>query len=354
MRARETTGEILIRVEDLRTSSIPVVQAITREGIPDDGRNNAYRTFDSYPTLDPRWLYHHLHGESIANAHTGRTRMTRILVGVVCAIAVLLIVLVAWRFRHEHRIERIWRALAEAGSPEAEHQHFHPQMVESLPAPARRYLLHAIEPGTPLATSVRLDISGSIRLSRDADPLPMDSEEILAPPRGYIWRARVRQGPVTIRGFDAYAEGEAEMRWWLAGFLPVVRAKGDDLARSAIGRLLGEAVFLPAILLPARGAIWAPVNDSTARVRLKAKDEVVEITVEVGPDGSLRSVSFPRWNADPANGPEGYLRFATDQFAEEQTFNGYTIPTRFRSGWRLGDVDEFAFFFASITNAEYR
>jgi hypothetical protein len=280
--------------------------------------------------------------------------MTRILVGVACAIAVLLIVLVASRFRHGYRIEQRWRALAEAGSPEAEHERFHPQMVDSLPAPARRYLLHAIEPGTPLATSVRLDISGSIRLSRDADPLPMDSEEILAPPRGYIWRARVRQGGLTIRGFDAYSDGEAEMRWWLGGLIPVVRAKGDDLARSAIGRLLGEAVFLAATLLPGRGAVWEQVNDSTARVRLKAKDEVVEITVEVGPDGSLRSIAFPRWNADPANGPVGYLRFASDQFTEERTFNGYTIPTRYRSGWRLGDADEFAFFFAAITNAEYR
>jgi hypothetical protein len=278
----------------------------------------------------------------------------RILVGVVGAIVLLLVLLVALRLGNESRIEQLWRTLADARSPDVEHQRFHPQMVEGLPAPARRYLLHAIEPGTPLATSVRLDISGSIRLSRDADPLPMDSEEILAPPRGYIWRARVRQGPVTIRGFDAYAEGEAEMRWWLAGVIPVVRAKGDDLSRSAIGRLLGEAVFLPATLLPGRGAVWEQVNDSTARVRLKAKDEVVEITVEVGPDGSLQGVVFPRWNADPANGPVGYLRFASDQFTEERTFNGYTIPTRYRSGWRLGDADEFAFFFAAITNAEYR
>jgi hypothetical protein len=37
-------------------------------------------------------------------------------------------------------------------------------MVAELPVPVKRYFLHAIKPGTPVASSVSLKMSGSFRM----------------------------------------------------------------------------------------------------------------------------------------------------------------------------------------------
>jgi len=143
--------------------------------------------------------------------------------------------LVWLRRRQSQQVEDVWRSLTWPPSEER----FRTEMIADLPAPARRYLLHAIQPGTPLDRSVRLGMSGSIRMSPDGDLLRMDSEELLAAERGYVWRARIEWGPLSIRGHDLYVDGERRMRWWLAGIVPVVRADGPELSRSAAGRLLG-------------------------------------------------------------------------------------------------------------------
>lgn len=250
-------------------------------------------------------------------------------------------------------------------------ERFDPSMVQGLPKPARRYLLHAIAPGTPLASSVRLTIPGEIRLATDGPPLPMESEEVLVAGRGYVWRARVGRGAKWVVGYDRLLDGDGEMRWWLWGVIPVAHATGDDVSRSAVGRLLGESIFLPSMLLSRdarsdgrggrtadgidhRGVRWEAVDDATGRVHVAAFGEETTLTLDIDPDGRLRRVTFPRWNGDPRNGPVGYLPFGSDRFAEERSVAGYTIPTRVRAGWRLGDEDEYPFFFARITEIEYR
>lgn len=259
--------------------------------------------------------------------------------------------LLVWRRSQERRVQQAWNGL-EAPAPA---ERFDPAMVADLPGPARRYLLHAIDPGTRLSSSVRLTISGSIRMSRGGDLLSMESEELLTAERGYVWRARIEMGALPIRGHDLYVDGEGRMRWWLAGLIPVVRADGPEVSRSAAGRLVAEtALFLPAMLLPGRGARWEAVDTSTATVRLEAGGEKADITMVVDRAGRLQRLTVPRWNADPEVGPVGYLPFASDEFEGERTFGGYTLPTGFRAGWSLGEDGEFPFFYPNLEEADYR
>ncbi|MFP4624791.1 MAG: DUF6544 family protein, partial [Gemmatimonadota bacterium] len=228
-------------------------------------------------------------------------------------------------------------------------------MVDGLPAPARRYLLRAIAPGTPLATSAEVTMGGTIQLAPDADPLPMRAEQILSKERGFAWRARVGRGLVRIRGYDRLLDGVGEMRWWLLGVVPVVNASGEDFDRSAAGRLAAETVLMvPSLLLPEAGAEWEPVDDRRARVRLPWSGETEPVTVEVDRDGRLVRVVLQRWNGDPANGPVGRLPFVGDSLGDERTFGGYTVPTTSRAGWRLGEPDERPFFRAAIEAVTYR
>jgi hypothetical protein len=260
-----------------------------------------------------------------------------------------LLVLGGRAFR-ERRLRARWRDLRAA----SEERRFEPSMVEGLPEPARRYLLRAIADGTPLAFSLTTSMKGTIQLQPGGAPVPMEAHAVIAPPRGFIWRARAGRGAMRVSGHDSYYLGQGEMHWALYGFVPVARAGGIDVTRSAAGRLAAEAAMVPAALLPHRGAEWEAVDDATARVRLTVGEEASTLTLTIDAEGRLQRVSLMRWADNVGQGVAGYSRFDICDFTDERTFGGYTIPTRFRAGWRIGDPDEFPFFVAAIDSAEFR
>lgn len=231
---------------------------------------------------------------------------------------------------------------------------FDPYMVDGLPEPARRWLLRSIAPGTPLCYTARLSMRGSIRLKPDAGAIPMKAEQILAPPRGFIWKAHVGKGLMRISGFDRWARGTGMVRWWLYGLVPVVKGEGNDVDRSAAGRLAGEAMLVPASLLPGNGVRWEAIDDHSARFFMTVGNEEIATTIETDEEGRLKRVSIRRWKDDAGNGKPGYARFDVDHWGGERTFDGYTIPTRFRAGWQLGDPGEYPFFYAAIDEISYR
>jgi len=114
-----------------------------------------------------------------------------------------------------------------------------------LPEEVRLYLEHAIAPGTPIATAVRLRMHGEIRLRRW---FPFRAEQVISLDRGMIWNATVRMYGMPIRGSDRLVNGQGAMRWKLLGVIPVMTASGSDITRSAVGRVQGESVWLPAVL----------------------------------------------------------------------------------------------------------
>src|SRR5438067_4432369 len=107
---------------------------------------------------------------------------------------------------------------------------FDPAAITGLPEPARRWLGHAIAPGTPLCSSVELTMHGQIRLGRWR---PFTARQVLAPPDGYLWAARVRLAGLPVTGYDRLGPGAGEMRWRLLGLLPVLNESGSDVTRSA-------------------------------------------------------------------------------------------------------------------------
>lgn len=229
---------------------------------------------------------------------------------------------------------------------------FDPALVADLPEPARRYLLHAIAPGTPLARSVELEMEGTILLAPGGEPVPITAEQVLSPPEGFIWRARTHGGLMRIRGFDRYVDGQGEMRWRLWGLIPVLRADGPDITRSAAARLAMEAVMSPSALIPGRGAEWEPVDEDRAVFRMRVGEERVETTLTVDAVGRPVRVSAPRWREASGSEPAGYSRFDVEMEGELRS-GGYTLPGRIRAGWRLGEPDEFRFFDATLTTARF-
>lgn len=147
----------------------------------------------------------------------------------------------------ERRVRREWDRLCAATSPPGT---FDPTMVADLPEPARRWLTHAIAPGTPLWRSVELAMCGEIRLGAWR---PFTATQVLAPPDGYIWAATARVFGLPVVGYDRLSSSTAEMRWRLLRVVPVMTARGADIVRSAAGRLAGECVLVPTTF---RAAAW--------------------------------------------------------------------------------------------------
>lgn len=218
----------------------------------------------------------------------------------------------------------------------------------SLPEPAQRYLRHAISPAAAPAHAVVLEMTGHIRVGRW---LPFRAVQLHAPPRGYVWAARAGWPPLSISGFDSYEAGDGRMHWALGGRLPVMRASGPDVSRSAAGRLALDAIFVPSALLTADWDAGGGPDTAVAGWTLGGESEAVEITI-VG-DGRVTSVCMQRWG-NPVGRPYG--RYPCGGIVDaEATFDGYTIPSVIRAGWfvRSAEWEKGEFFRARITGATF-
>lgn len=247
--------------------------------------------------------------------------------------------------RKEPSLNDLWQGAAPA------ERKFRSEQVSILPETARRYLDHAIAPGTRLASAVRLKMHGEIKLKRW---FPFRAVEVISRSRGMIWRAGVRMNGVSIRGSDRMVDGEGAMRWKLLGIIPILTVSGPDISRSAAGRLGAELVWLPSALCRAN-VIWEGRDERHVRACLSVHDYPVELDLTVDDAGRLKTIELQRWG-NPAGGEFHCAPFG-GIIEAEGTFAGFTIPTRIRVGWYPGTPrfeTEGEFFRVTIDDAAYR
>jgi hypothetical protein len=206
---------------------------------------------------------------------------------------------------------------------------FDPATLTGLPEPVRRWLTHAIAPGTPLRRVAVLHQHGQIRIGRWQR---YDADWILAPPHGFIWAATTRLGPLSIRGFDRYTNGTGEMRWRLFGRIPFIKTPGPDITRSATGRLAGEFCFVPAAAL-APDVRWEELDDHRAVAGIDVGGLTNRVTRTVN-DTPVRwtASTHPRW-AQPDGKTFGEHPFTALLDGPEATLDGFTIAATARAGW---------------------
>lgn len=236
------------------------------------------------------------------------------------------------RLAHDCKTARMTRALFT--SPVLNQPVFSPDLVADLPEPARRYLLHAIAPGTPLAAAVRLHMEGTMTPKPGSPPLALTADETLAPRRGFVWTAHARMFGMPVRVIDHYFEQNGGIQVHLLGLAPLpFSGNREDVTRSSRGRLIGEAAWCPTVLV-APDISWEAVDDEHAQFTYAVGGESISVTVHVGPAGTPRAFTLNRWGdvGVPAHRLLPY-GFAVE---EEATFEGVTIPTRLRGGWWYG------------------
>jgi len=277
--------------------------------------------------------------------------------GLVLLAGLLTAAILAWSFGHVRyrarmaETEAAWGAIA-APAPALS---FDPAALADSPEIARRYLTHAIAPGTRLTPKVTLTMEGVFRLGDAANPrpMPMTARQRLAAPRAFVWIPQIGTGPLSITGSDGFDGRKGWTRFWMLRALPLVRAADTpDINRSALARPALEAIWAPAALHPALGAVWTQTGPDSADVTFASGPEPVTISLTLSPDGAVENVSTQRWSdANPEN------RFRWQPFGGrafgEASFNGYTIPSQLEAGNHYGTPAYFAFFDVRITGADY-
>jgi hypothetical protein len=169
-----------------------------------------------------------------------------------------------------------------------------------------------------------------------------------------VWAATARAGGLPISGFDRLTHGQGMMQWKLLGLVSVMSASGPDITRSAAGRMMAEAVWLPSVMCRS-GVAWTAPDSLHARARIAVAGETAELTLTVDADGALRQGRLPRWS-NPDNTKFRFVDFGALVEAH-RTFGGFTIPTRLRAGYYPGTPrfdSEGEFFRATVDDAAYR
>ncbi|MBC6432946.1 hypothetical protein FM036_20275 [Nostoc sp. HG1] len=229
---------------------------------------------------------------------------------------------------------------------------FYPELLTDLPDLARRYLEQAIAPGTQLASAVRLWMHGDIKLGQKWHPFK--GEEVICWNRGMIWKATTWMQGLPIWGADRVVDGVSNMQWKILGLFPVMKASGDDITRSGVGRVQGESVWLPSVFCNL-DISWMELGASKVQANFTTLSEPAKLTLTVNDRGMLKQVKFHRWG-NPQGGEFHYVDFG-GIIEESGTFGGYTIPTRLRLGWFF-ESDRFEsegeFFRCTIDKAVYR
>ncbi len=243
-------------------------------------------------------------------------------------------------------LEQLWCAPIVPGTP------FHLEQTSPLPPAARRYLEHTIAPGTPKMSTVRLRMHGAIRLKEVWHPF--DADEVINWNQGFVWRAKAKLKGLPVTGFDCWINGKGAMRWRLLGILPAVTASGPDMDRSAVERMMIEAVWIPSVLLDPN-VTWGGRDATHMTTDLRLKGHRTHLEWSLSEEGRVISISMLRWGNPEGH---GYRTIPFGGIAEkESTFGGFTIPSKLRIGWYFGTdlfEPEGEFFRCAIDEATYR
>lgn len=213
--------------------------------------------------------------------------------------------------------------------------------VDELPDPVRRWLRRCVPVGATGSARMTLTMEGDLRIGRW---MPFRARQVLVGPLGMVWAARASVGPAWIEGSDRIVDGRGSMSWRLLGLVPVMRASGPDVDRSAAGRLAGELLLNPFNAL-APWVRWSAVDDSTVDATVELVGSAHRIRLQYGADGLVESVTFPRWGA-PHGGAYAEHTFRVAQ-SDTVDAGGVTVPGRLVAAW---DDDE-PFFRARISSA---
>jgi hypothetical protein len=218
--------------------------------------------------------------------------------------------------------------------------------VSQLAEPVRRYLAHALRDGGRLDEHVELSMEGHVKVGAW---LSFSARQEFHG-HNFAWRARAGFGPVKpLQVIDRYSDGRGSTEGRLFGRFPFMHADDENTTRAAAARGAAESIWVPASLLPVRGACWRAAAEDHIVVTVSVPPEKPEVHLRIDERGAVRSVCVQRWG-NVGQADYGYIPFG-GEVAAEGRFGDTVIPTALEVGWWYGTPRYNPFFRATISNA---
>ncbi|MEO8679386.1 MAG: DUF6544 family protein [Vicinamibacterales bacterium] len=184
--------------------------------------------------------------------------------------------------------------------------------LSPLPEPVQRYLRVTRAVGQPRVQNYRVRFTGRIRSAPDAAWMPFDVEQQSfadQPTRLFLMRARMFGVPV--EAFHRLTDGHATMRVKVAGAVPIIDARGDEMDRAETVTLFNDMCLLAPGTLVGPNLTWEPVDASTARARFTHRGHTISATLFFDADGRLVNFESDDRSRSMPDGTFTKLRFST-------------------------------------------
>lgn len=208
--------------------------------------------------------------------------------------------------------------------------------VASCPPLVQRYL-HAIGVvGQPKVRNYRLRFRGRIRAAPDARWMPFDADQMSStdpPARFFFMRARMFGIPVAA--FHRLAGGHATMQVKIAGVIPIVDARGEEMDRSEAVTLFNDMCLLAPATLIDPSIAWETIAADTVRARFSSGGRTIAATLHFGADGLLTTFrSDDRSRSSPDGRLFTRLPFSTP-VSDYRRFGAIRLPAHGEARWTL-------------------
>lgn len=166
-----------------------------------------------------------------------------------------------------------------------------PVAAADLPAPVERYFTFTFPQGVPTdITSVEMDMAGDFRRPLKEGFEPTTARQVAdARAPNFVFSADTPIiGPTWAIAYDAFIDGQMEMKAKILSVLTVVDEKGSPkLDQISLRRWLLESPVYPVALLPGGFVRWEAVDQRRARAIVEAYGQTASLMATFRPDGSL-------------------------------------------------------------------
>jgi hypothetical protein len=166
----------------------------------------------------------------------------------------------------------------------------------------------------------------------------------------FAWQARFKLAPLlSLRVHDWYGAGDGALEGRLWNRIPVVRARGPEVARGEAMRYLAELAWVPQAMTANRELEWRGLDEQAVEVATRIGDLRVSVVLHFDSAGDIEAASA---DARPRLvGKDTVETPFRGVFGEYRKLGGVRVPTTAEVSWLLPD-GPFTYFRGRVTGWE--
>ena len=245
-------------------------------------------------------------------------------------IAVLLITSLSylagkWQTKNQTKeeIRNLRRCMADMSSKVYDEDQLH-----GLPEPVQRYFRYALKDGQPYVSSVFLKHDGQFKTGLDKEWINIEGEQYFsAEEPGFLWIGKTALFSVR----DMYICGKGKIKVTLFNLFKLVNGEGPKYDQGELLRWLGESVWFPTNLLPGPRLQWSEVDDETADLLFRYKEQMLTYRVGFNEKGEITQLETRRYMG------EEDLETWIGRVNNYEEIKGMKIPMNIEAIWKLAD-----------------